>query len=170
MSVKVMTSRFGAVEIDDGRIILMPDGMIGFAERRFFLLSSDKNDRFFWLQAVDNPALAFVVTDPTAYVPGYAVTLTPDEYERIELDPESKEFIILAVTNISHESRNITLNLQGPVVINPVKMMAKQIVLENGKYGIRHPLFTPLVPDHLEKEEKRPPVSPQKITSICSCF
>ena len=69
--MNVMTTRFGAVEIDDDRIIEMPDGMIGFAEQRFILLSPDNNGRFFWFQSVDNPALAFVVTDPTAFVPGY---------------------------------------------------------------------------------------------------
>jgi len=164
--VKVITSRFGVVEIDDDRIIEMPDGMIGFAERRFILLSPDNNGRFFWFQSVDNPDLAFVVTDPTEYVPGYAVTLTPDEYERLELDPESADVIFLAVTNISHGSRNITINLQGPIVVNPVKMMAKQIVLENGKYGIRHPLFTaPAAEPSLKKEEECAAVSPQKITA-----
>jgi flagellar assembly factor FliW len=171
MNVKVMTSHFGALEIDDDRIIEMPDGMIGFMERRFILLSSDNNGCFFWFQSVDNPALAFVVTDPTAFVPGYEVTLTPDEYEKLKLDPESAEIILLAVTNIHHDSTsNITINLQGPVVVNPIKMVAKQIVLENGKYGIRHPLFTAPAPEPslMKKEGERPVVSPQKITALCS--
>jgi flagellar assembly factor FliW len=168
MNVNVMTTRFGAVEIDDDRIIEMPDGMIGFAERRFILLSPDNIGRFFWFQSVDNPALAFVVTDPTAFVPGYEVTLTPDEYDRLKLDPESAEVILMAVTTISHEARNITINLQGPIVVNPVKMMAKQIVLENGKYGIKHPLFTSPAPEpSQEKEEAHPAGSLQKITAIC---
>ncbi len=167
--MNVMTTRFGAIEIDDDRIIEMPDGMIGFAERRFILLSHDNNGRFFWFQSVDNPALAFVVTDPTAFVPGYEVTLTPDEYDRLKLDPESAEVILLAVTTIAREARDITINLQGPIVVNPGKMMAKQIVLENGKYGIRHPLFTPPAPEPpLKKEEVRPAVSLRKITAICS--
>jgi flagellar assembly factor FliW len=169
MNVKVMTTRFGAVEIDEDRIIEMPDGMIGFEDRRFILLSPDNNGRFFWFQSVDNPALAFVITDPTAFVPGYDVALTPDEYDRLKLDPESAEVILLAVTTISREARDITINLQGPIVVNPEKMMAKQIVLENGKYGTRHPLFTPTEPEpSLKKEEARPPVSLRKITAICS--
>ena len=169
MNVNVMTTRFGAVEIDDDRIIEMPDSMIGFAERRFILLSPDNNGRFFWFQSVDNPALAFIVTDPTAFVPGYDVTLTPDEYDRLKLDPESAEVILLVVTTISHEARNITINLQGPIVVNPEKMMAKQIVLENGKYGIRHPLLTAQAPEPSQKkEEARPSVSLRKITAICS--
>jgi flagellar assembly factor FliW len=164
-----MTNRFGAVEIDEDRIIEMPDGMIGFEERRFILLSPDNNGRFFWFQSVGNPALAFVVTDPTAFVPGYEVSLTPDEYDKLKLDPDSAEVILLVVTTMAREAKDITINLQGPIVVNPAKMMAKQIVLENGKYGIRHPLFaTPAPEPSLKKEEARPAVSQQKITSICT--
>jgi flagellar assembly factor FliW len=169
MNVNVMTTRFGAVEIDDSRIIEMPDGMLGFAERRFILLSPDNNGIFFWFQSVDNPQLAFVVTDPTAFVPDFQVTLTSDEYDRLKLDPESAEVILLSVANFSGESRDITINLQGPVVVNPEKMTAKQIVLENGKYSIRHPLYTPTATEpSLKKEEARPAVSRRKITEICS--
>jgi len=169
MNVNVMTTRFGAIEIDDDRIIEMPDGMLGFAERRFILLSPDNKGSFFWFQSVDNPALAFVVTDPTTFVPGYEVTLTPDEYDRLKLDPESAEVILLAVTTMAREAMDITINLQGPIVVNPVKMMAKQIVLEIGKYGIKHPLFTSPEPEpSLKKEEARPAVSIRKIATICA--
>lgn len=169
MNVNVTTTRFGVVQIEDDRIIEMPEGMIGFAERRFILLSHDNNGRFFWFQSVDNPALAFVVTDPTAFVPGYDVTLTSDEYDRLKLDPESAEVILLVVTTISREASNITINLQGPIVVNPVKMMAKQVVQEYGKYGLRHPLFTtPAQEPSQKKEEARPAISLRKITTICS--
>jgi flagellar assembly factor FliW len=169
MNMNVMTTRFGAVEIDEDRIIEMPDGMIGFAERRFILLSHDNNGRFFWFQSVDSPDLAFVVTDPKLFVPSYEVKLTPDEYEKLRLDPESAEVILLAVTTISPDPSDITINLQGPVVVNPAKMIAKQIVLENGKFGIRHPIFTPPAPESfMKKEEARPAVALLKITTICS--
>lgn len=167
--MNVITARFGAIEIDDDRIIEMPDGMLGFAERRFFLLSPDNNGGFFWFQSVDNPALAFVVTDPTAFVPGYEVTLTPDEYAKLGLDPESAEIILLAVTTMAREASDITINLQGPIVVNPGTMMAKQIVLENGKYAIKHPLFSPPAPQpDLKKEGAHPAVSRQRITAICT--
>ncbi len=164
--MKVMTTRFGEIEIDDDKIIEMPDGMIGFMEKRFVLLLPDNNGRFFWYQSVENPALAFVVTDPMEYVPGYEAVLTPDEYDRLKLDPESAEVIILAVTTITNEAKDITINLQGPIVVNPANMTAKQIVLENGKYAIRHPLFSDSGPVAGNKAEKA--ASMPKISAICS--
>ena len=41
--MKVMTARFGEIEIGDDKIIEMPDGIIGFPDRRFVMLSPDNN-------------------------------------------------------------------------------------------------------------------------------
>ena len=62
--MNVMTLRFGEIEIDESRIIEMPVGIIGFEDRRFVIISPDRYGQFFWLQSLDNPDLAFVVTDP----------------------------------------------------------------------------------------------------------
>ena len=166
--MNVLTLRFGEIEIDETRIIEMPDGMIGFADRRFVILSQDNNGRFFWLQSLDNPDLAFVVTDPASFVQCYDVNLTSEEYERIKLAPES-EVILLAVVTMARDVMDITLNLQGPIVVNPEKMVAKQIVLEEGKYGTRHPLFAgPLLSPTLNEEDKEqfPAPSMERITTL----
>jgi flagellar assembly factor FliW len=38
------------------------------------------------------------------------------------------------------DPRNITINLQGPIALNPARMIAKQLVMDE-KYPSRHPLF-----------------------------
>jgi flagellar assembly factor FliW len=165
-----MTLRFGNIEIDEDRVIEMPDGMLGFTDRRFIIISPDKYGQFFWLQSLDDPELAFVVTDPALFVQGYEVNLTPDEYERIKLSQDS-EAIILAVVTMAPDVFAITLNLQGPIVVNHEKMLAKQIVLEEGKYSTKHPLFardlssSPFPTD----DEVTPALLPslEKIATIC---
>jgi flagellar assembly factor FliW len=167
--VNVMTLRFGEIEIDETRIIEMPDGIIGFEDRRFVIISPDRYGQFFWLQSLDNPDLAFVVTDPALFVQGYEVNLTPDECERIGLDPDSAA-IVLAVVTIARDVMEITINLQGPIVVNPARMLAKQIVLEDGKYGTKEPIFSkkpelsPLADDTVTPA---PISSIKKITTIC---
>ena len=164
----VMTLRFGEIEIDESKIIGMPDGMLGFPDRRFIILSPDNQGPFFWLQSLDTPELAFVVTDPATFVQGYAVKLTPAEYERIELEQDS-EVIILTVVTMAREVTDITFNLQGPVVVNPGKMIAKQIVLEEGKYGTKYHIFTRSTPSQLSIEDSRSGQTPSvdRITTIC---
>jgi flagellar assembly factor FliW len=163
--MNVMTLRFGEIEIDERKMIEMPDGMLGFPDRRFVILSPGNQVPFFWFQSLDSPELAFVVTDPASFVQGYDVNPTPYEYERIKLEQDA-EVIILAVVTMASEVTKITLNLQGPVIVNPQKMLAKQIVLEEGKYGTKHPLFgSPLLSS--PNEETALALSLEKIASIC---
>jgi flagellar assembly factor FliW len=138
-----MTLRFGEIVIDEKKIIEMPDGMLGFPDRRFIILSPDNNGQFFWLQSLDDPELAFVVTDPSLYTEGYEVKLTSDEYVKLGLEADS-EVLLLAVVTMAGDVKEITLNLQGPIVVNPERMVAKQIVLGEGKYGTKYPLFAGL--------------------------
>ena len=165
--MNLITLRFGEIDIDENKIIEMPDGMLGFPDRHFIILSPENQESFFWLQSVDSPELAFVVTDPSSFVKGYEVNLTPDEYERIKLDQDS-EVIILAVVTMAGEVAKITLNLQGPVVLNPHKMLAKQIVLEEGKYVTKHPLFGTAIPSLQQKEAVSTPFLEKIATIFCN--
>jgi flagellar assembly factor FliW len=138
--VKISTTRFGEQEIEESKIIEVPDGMVGFSEDRFIILHPD-NGPFSWFQAVDNPDLAFVVVDPTQFVPDYRVKLTQDEYDRLKIDA-GDEVVLLSVVTMARDPRQITMNLQGPIVINPSRMIAKQIVLETVQAATRHPIFS----------------------------
>lgn len=138
--MKIETSRFGLLDIDDDKIITLPDAMPGFAETRFTLINPEKHAPFCWLQSMENPDLAFVVVDARETFPDYAVSLTADEYERLSLDEETETAVLLVVT-LASDPAAITVNLQGPIVLNPDRMLAKQIVLEGSRFPSRHPLF-----------------------------
>ncbi len=54
------------------QIITFASGLPGFPEaRRFALIDDHLEPPFYCLQCMDNPSLAFVVTDPAALVPDY---------------------------------------------------------------------------------------------------
>ncbi|BDV44434.1 flagellar assembly factor FliW [Geotalea uraniireducens] len=138
--MKIATTRFGEIEVDDNKIIAMPDGMLGFADKRFVMLNPEKHAPFCWLQSVETPALSFVVIDARRAFSDYQVALTAEESERLALDRQG-EIIVLLVVTLSQDPTKITANLQGPVVLNPARLIAKQVVLEGGKFSARQPLF-----------------------------
>jgi flagellar assembly factor FliW len=137
--VKVITTRFGEQEIEEDKIIVMPEGMAGFGERNFIILNPENGGPFCWFHATDNPDLAFVVVEPSQFVSGYQVRLTREEYDKLLLE-EGGEIVILTVVTMAPDPRLITVNLQGPIVINPARMTALQVVLE-GNYTTRCLLF-----------------------------
>jgi flagellar assembly factor FliW len=139
MTIQVKSTRFGELGIEEGKIIYMPEGMVGFSESRFALLSPP-NGPFHWLQAVDNPDLAFVVVDPKTVLPDYELKLTKDEYRKLELAEET-ETVVLALLTMAGNPLDITVNLLGPIVLNMENMKAIQVVLENSSYSTKHKFF-----------------------------
>lgn len=140
--MNITTTRFGALDIDESKIITMPEGLLGFEEKRFILLTPPNLGPFCWFQAVDNPDLAFVVVDTKNCSVDYTLRLTTEESEKLQLR-ENAEAIFLAVVTMAADPFAITANLQGPIVLNPERMVAKQIVLEGAKYSTKHPFFDP---------------------------
>ncbi len=159
MTIRVNSTRFGELEIDANKVIKMPEGLLGFSEKNFILLSSGSGP-FCWLQAVDNPDLAFVVVDPQTAVPDFEVKLTADEYSHLGLC-EKGETVILTVVTMGSNPLDITINLLGPIVINPATMTAIQVVLEGSRYSTRHSYFDDSLTKKFEKEE----VSDEKANS-----
>ena len=162
--MKIMTSRFGELEIEGDKVIEMPDGIVGFCEDRFILLHPEKGP-FCWFQAVTNPDLAFVVVDPTQFSPDYRVKLTQDEYDKLKL-VAGDEIVLLSVVTMARDPRQITMNLQGPIVINPSGMIAKQIVLETVQSATRHPLF--IKPEPVSEKSSQPVIRSAPIAMISS--
>lgn len=129
-SMNVPTTRFGDVEVDEDEIIEMPDGLLGFvAVERVVLLPVDEDGLFFWLQAVDDPALAFLVLTPWPMFPDYSLELPAADQQALALDGAGEALVFCVLT--SHENpRHFTANLAGPVVINQQLRRGRQIVLD----------------------------------------
>ena len=141
--MEIKTTRFGDIEIDENLIITLPEGILGFEDiKRYIILDHfDKESPFKWLQSVEDPSLAFVITDPLIFVPDYKAKVSKEEIKSIELSDAGKA-IIVVIVNIKRDHSEITINLQGPIVINAEKKLAKQIVIRESDYSVRHVIFS----------------------------
>lgn len=135
----VHTSRFGTVEVEDGRVITFGRGILGFPQHKNYVLIQPEPDAtFYWLQSVEAADLAFVVTDPLLFVPDYQVPLR--EETRVELGlKDVGEANVLVIVNKVQDT--LTANLQGPLVIHAETRAAAQIVISEKKYQTRHPIM-----------------------------
>lgn len=144
--MKVQTTRFGEVEIPDGEVYCFPDGLLGFgAVKVYFILQNPKGGPFCWLQAVDPGSLAFVVCDPAMFLQGYQVKVRKEDLASIELE-DVKDGFAMVILTVPKDPVNITANLVGPLVFNPKKRLAKQIVLTDPGLSTRHRLFADPAP------------------------
>jgi len=134
--MNVQTTRFGTVEVDAERVITFDTGLLGFTGfKRYVLLQPDDDAVFFWLQSCDDPALAFVVTDPALWVADYEATIRREQMEELGLEriEDAQVFVI-----VNRYDRSLTANLQGPLVVNAASKRAVQLVLADRRWTTRH--------------------------------
>lgn len=139
--MRINTSRFGEIEVENDSIVTMPRGMLGFSEiKRYVLVKHDENSPFIWYQAVDEPALAFVITDPFAFFPDYEVGLTEEDLDELGCRDIS-DLAVFVVVVIPENAEQMTANLKGPIVINTANRIARQVVLADERYSSNQSLI-----------------------------
>lgn len=139
--MKVVTSRFGELEIPESLIIQMTKPVLGFEElRRYVIVETRDFEPFKWFQSVDDPEVAFVLVNPLLFFPDYAIEVNPREIDELHVD-NVRDVVTYAIVTIPSEYTRMTANLQGPLLINTRTNLGKQLVLVNSSYRIRHSLF-----------------------------
>jgi flagellar assembly factor FliW len=132
-------SRFGEIEYQPENLLHFPEGLIGFENLRdFIVMPNEKEGPLFWIQSVDDPQIAFVMTDPSNFFPEYNVVATPAERAKLGIG-EQDEVYSLSVVTVPPD-RKITLNLMAPVLYASSSNRALQTIMEKGPYTTRHPL------------------------------
>ena len=129
--------RFGPITVEQDKVINFVRGIPGFEGlKRYILIDHDAEGRFKWLQSIDDPETAFLLTDPNLFRPGYAVPLKKGYAEPIGLGDESPMAVLVMVTVFS-EDKKVSLNLKGPLVFNPSNMSAMQCIVDKEDYPAR---------------------------------
>jgi flagellar assembly factor FliW len=136
--MEIQTSRFGWMSVDDDRIMTFPRGLLGFPNHnRFALIQTGAENYFFWLQSIDDPTLAFVVTDPTVFFKDYEAPLREETTAELQLTNPA-DVQMFAICNKVGEW--LTGNLLGPIMVNSQNKLATQVVLTEKKWTTRQPL------------------------------
>ena len=137
--MEIATTRFGLLSVDDERVITFPKGLLGFPDHtRYALIQTGEENYFFWLQCVDNPNLAFVVTDPSIFFKDYEVPLREETTQEIQLADNSYAQLFVICNKVGEW---LTGNLLGPIVVNLDNRLAQQVVLTEKKWTTRQPLL-----------------------------
>jgi len=137
------TVRFGTLDVPADEQIEFVRGVLGFEKlRRFVHLQVEEEAPFGWLQSLEDPQVAFVVANPAAFFPHYAIEIDPRELGDARPEPNER-LEILGICTIPDSFSEISMNLLGPVVINAATRKGKQLVLNRSAYSTQHKLTDP---------------------------
>ena len=137
--MQLNTKHFGVIEIEEKEILNITSGITGFENvKKYTLLGRQENEApFFWLQGVDDPALAFVVTDPFAINDDYFVDADDDDIKIIDAkDPE--RILTLAIVTIPEDITKISVNLKAPILINMDNNKGIQVIMKNETFPVKY--------------------------------
>jgi flagellar assembly factor FliW len=124
--MKISTTRFGSLTIEDSDVLTFVDGLIGMEDcRRWVLLADAQNSALGWLQCLDRPDVALGVVSPRRFVPDYQVRVARREIQPLQLQDPSEAQVLVIVT---HAAGALTLNLKAPIVIHVAARLARQVV------------------------------------------
>ena len=142
--MRINTKAFGEIEISDDKVITFEKGIIGFPDlKRFTLLHDEERGtsagiRF--LQSMDEPAFALPVMDPLIVKPDY----DPEVEDELLADMghlTDENILVLVTVTVPSDLTKMTVNLQGPIIINVDERKACQLIVESGTYPVKFPIY-----------------------------
>jgi flagellar assembly factor FliW len=139
-TIKVISKRFGELEVNADVVINIIGGIIGFGKMQGFIML-DYQPPFSWLQSTEAPELAFVVINSAEFGENYSFKIPYDDSD-LALQ-ESTEIAIFNIATIRPDPSLSTVNLKAPVIVNLETRQAKQIILDDPRFPTRMPLWDP---------------------------
>jgi len=132
--IRFESRRAGAIEVD-ATDILEFEPLPGFPGRkRFVLMEHGERSELAWLVSLDDPDLAFVVTNPWAFFPSYDPPVAMEHLAALQIEKRQEVEILCLVTL---DGTTIQLNLLAPLLINVSTRRALQVVTEDRRYSTR---------------------------------
>jgi flagellar assembly factor FliW len=140
--LEIQTSRFGNITIQDDKVIMFPKGIFGFSQNRnYILFPHAEGSPFYWLQNVEDGAVAFVVMSPQLVKSDYTINIEESVLKDLHAEELSDLEVMCIVTIPDNQPDQMTINLLGPIIINVGKRCAVQIICPDEKYSHRHPVI-----------------------------
>jgi flagellar assembly factor FliW len=137
--IVLATSR-GDILIDPSDIIHFPEGLFGFERFTDFVIL-DINDcpPFKSMLSVEEGGPDFIVIEPKLVFDDY----TPFAVMQESTPPAGgvEDVVLLSIVTLSEHPEHITVNLCGPILLNPRTHCASQIVIPDDRFKTKVPLL-----------------------------
>lgn len=140
----VKTGRFGDLSIHESEIVKIPTGIFGFPEfTEFCLVDPGDETLILWLQSTQNPSISFPILEPKIFKGDYVVRLSAAELRELKLE-NINQSAVFSILTIPEDVTQMTGNIKAPLVINLKEQIARQVVLQENEYSIKHLMFKEL--------------------------
>lgn len=133
------TKFFDKINVDNKKIIVFKQPILGFEDvKKYVLLTQkDKESPFYYLQAMKQKDLCFVIVDPTDFLDKYSPIIPKPVLKSLKLE-NTRDALLYTITVVPPDPLEIRTNLKAPIVINPNENVAAQVVLDDNRLTTRY--------------------------------
>jgi len=140
--MQIQTKFHGELTIRPDQTWNFPKGIPGFEdENQFTLLPIEGNGIFQVLQSTQTPTTAFIVANPYTLVDDYSFDVDEPTVNLLSVESEQDVFV-LSVISLKEPFESSTINLQAPLIFQATTKKARQMILNDNKFSLHHPIGT----------------------------
>lgn len=139
--MKLNTKYHGEIEYKEEDIITFKKGLPGFVDfRKFIIFPLEENEIFSIIHSIEDEGIGLPVVSPFTVCNNYEFSIPDDLVKNLNIKSQ-EDVLVLNTITINSSYKSITTNLRAPIIINIKDKIGEQIILDNDKYEIKHPIF-----------------------------
>lgn len=136
--MRIQTKFFGEIELNSDQRWVFPKGLPGFEdEKEFVLLPIEGNTMFQVLQSINTSNIALIVANPYVLVNDYSFEIDEPTIELLDVK-QAEDIFVLGVLSLKDPFETSTINLQAPIIFQPTTKTAKQMIINDNAFAVRH--------------------------------
>lgn len=133
--MKILTTRFGQLEVEDASLVTLSAGMVGFPKDTVYAwIPHRDSEDIAWLQSVQNPSVAFPLLNAIRVGADYPDVSLEAMAEQAGLAYADVTDLALMVVLSASPGEAPTVNLMAPVLINVLTRLGAQVVLAGTRF------------------------------------
>lgn len=153
----VKTKHFGEINLDEDKIIIFEEGILGFKDYKKYAIiydnESGERPDITWLQNIEEPNLAIPVISPFLIKPDFNPTVEDALLTPLgNVTPDN--LVVLVSVTVPSDVLKISANLKAPFVINADTKKGCQVIVDDGDYEVKYYFYDQLKAIKAEKEGK----------------
>lgn len=126
----------GIVDLKEKKLVI-EQGLFGFENITEYKITESELPPFLWLQSAQEKSLAFLVVDPFIIFQDYELDIDDESLHSIDITSPS-DVIVLTILTIPRDGKEVTANLQGPVILNKKNNKGMQVILTDPRWTTKH--------------------------------
>ena len=135
-------SAMGVTSAEQG-VFYFPQGLPGFEElTRFLLCEREGLQPLTLLIALDVADVALPLLRSAEFLTDYSPPIAASDLKALEAT-SAEELGLFVIVTFEGTGGSVAVNLRAPICMNLTRRLGRQVVLPDGPYPLRYPLFEP---------------------------